>query len=379
MTNSRDSRRNRRSGRGGREMNSTPQAANEAVVLPMEFPGKVGITDAQSSLATEVSACVEVVSTPANSLAMVLPSPARSSRAMFSKEAGHETLDSSGTHRGHQRGGYGMNQFFAGSQVAGQGAFHNGAGSHSGAGGRFDGSGCNNDRRTTTAHVVPPRRVPEPWDLPSSAAGCDPSAQQEGMSSYRDHLRTSGQQALQRTWNRGVVQSSQAATGTVMPMSHAGGVQLPLGGEMLPGCSTTQLPVDAQSMQIGSGMQGTPTHMGQWNPPMDAQFWAGALPMCMPQMMPEGCQQIPTLMPDNGSHMVNMMMPDNCQQTLSMMSSMQTIAQDSRQQVPTAIPDNSPHNQQSQLMNILMPAGCSMDNAQIVAELQAAAQCEYED
>jgi len=101
--------------------------------------------------------------------------------------------------------------------------------------------------------------------------------------------------------------------------------------------------------------------------------------MCMPQMMPEGCQQIPTLMPDNGSHMVNMMMPDNCQQTLSMMSSMQTIAQDSRQQVPTAIPDNSPHNQQSQLMNILMPAGCSMDNAQIVAELQAAAQCEYED
>jgi len=310
------------------------------------------------------------------SLAMAIPSPARSGRGMIPNAIGHE-MHSSASHGGQHLSGYGMHDSRIGGPVAGQGVFQNGGGSHG------YGPSSLNDGRSHTVHVVPPRRPSEPWDLPGSA-DCDPSPEQAGMSGYREHLRTNGQQAMQRTWNRGILPNGQNAGGMMMPMSNGGGHQVAQGGEMIVGPVPQQLSIDAQGMQMHSPAN----HMGQCGPPTDMQFWAGPMPMSMPQMTLDGCQQMPAMMPNNCSQMGQMapMMPDNYQQILSMMSAMQAPSaspanspQNQQSQLMNpAIPDNSPQNQQS-LMNILMPAGFSMDNAQMAAELQAAAQCEYED
>lgn len=206
------------------------------------------------------------------------------------------------------------------------------------------------------------RAGPEPWNHDASSASVAAASM-----GYREQLRASGQQAMDRLWHRGGAQKSPSSlaldltpTPTYGHNFHSAGAVL-ASLELMPPTSGCGSPAahDGRHSQCGAG---APLNLadaclmpaaGPPQPSQDPLPWRSTATFTQLAAGP-AVPPLPPMVP------MPMMMP------------------------PVAMPlqqrsQSSSSTLQSNLLAIIMPGADSLDSQQIVNQLEAAAQCQYDD
>jgi hypothetical protein len=136
-------------------------------------------------------------------------------------------------------------------------------------------------RSPATAPASSQQRGPTPWEI-----GADGAQQSHGGPSYRDQLRVSGQQALQRAWEGGLLpKNSNSAVARFPP---AGAV--PLNLSSFAGLGAHAPVGSPMGSPMGSPVA-TPVNNPMANPMVTPMCAPVCGPMTAPMAMPVGCGQ----------------------------------------------------------------------------------------
>eukprot|EP00448_Togula_jolla_P010279 CAMPEP_0170616130 /NCGR_PEP_ID=MMETSP0224-20130122/25710_1 /TAXON_ID=285029 /ORGANISM="Togula jolla, Strain CCCM 725" /LENGTH=311 /DNA_ID=CAMNT_0010941915 /DNA_START=48 /DNA_END=983 /DNA_ORIENTATION=- len=205
-----------------------------------------------------------------------------------------------------------------------------------------------------------PTRGPEPWGLPTLEHATSSSV-------YRDQLRASGHVALLRLWQLGITPRTGAdAAGQAGSLPPRAAASLPSGtmgsaGEVLTSLDLMPMPPTSPAPHLSTAGRPCEVPGAPWPLPgialpatPEPPQWAAKTAFDMPRPGPMPPMPPPT--------------------------SVARMVSPSMVQVPPPSPMcGGGSNEFLDMMAVLMPGSASLDSSQIAHQLQAAAQCTYDD